>query len=72
MDPYNWGEPERAPHGQFNEKFVCLSVRPSVSYVSVKLESFRKLNATHARSVQHHVQFGHFFPTVKRIVVESS
>ena len=21
-----WGEPERAPHGQFNEKFVCLSV----------------------------------------------
>ena len=67
----NWGEPERAPHGQFNEKFVCLSVRPSVSYVSVKLESFRKLNATHARSVQHHVQFGQFFPTVKRFVVES-
>ena len=45
---------------------VCLS-----SYVSVKLESFRKLNATHARSVQHHVQFGQFFPTVKRFVVES-
>ena len=67
MEAYNWGEPERAPHGQFNEKFVCLSV----SYVSVKLESFRKLNATHARFVQHHVQFGQFFPTVKRFVVES-
>ena len=50
---------------------VCLSVCLSVSYVSVKLESFRKLNATHARSVQHHVQFGQFFPTVKRFVVES-
>ena len=49
---------------------VCLSVCLS-SYVSVKLESFRKLNATHARSVQHHVQFGQFFPTVKRFVVES-
>ena len=26
----------------------------------------------HARSVEHHVQFGQFFPTVKRFVVESS
>ena len=32
-----------------------------MQYVYVKLESFQKLNATHARSVQHHVQFGQFF-----------
>ena len=47
---------------------VCLSV----PYVYVKLKSFRKLNAVHACSVEHHVQFGQFFPTVKRFVVESS
>ena len=47
---------------------VCLSV----PYVYVKLESFRKLNSAHARSVEHHVQFGQFFSTVKRFVVESS
>ena len=38
----------------------ALSVCLSRIYVSVKLELFRKLNATHARSVQHHVQFGQF------------
>ena len=31
-----------------------------------------KLNATQARSVQHHVQLDQFFQTVERFVVESS
>ena len=53
------------------QRELCLPMLPAVSYVSVKLESLRKLNARHARSLQHHVQFGQFFPTVKSFVVES-
>ena len=64
----NWGESERAPPGQFNESFVCLSVCLFRTF-TLNWHYFGKLNATHARSVQHHVQF---FPTVKRFVVESS